>query len=73
MLRSDLFFIVENLSVKLIDILRTQKLTANFCVKYLLSDDNDFYCIGESDKDICNGDVLYYQKHLTQKDLLTKI
>ena len=42
---SDLEFIIENLSVRLTSILYTQKLTSEFCIKYILRDDEYYLFI----------------------------
>ena len=67
----DLEFIVEKFAVSLTIILYTQKLTAEFCIKYMLRDDED-YCVTDMDRYIGNETILYYQKHLTQEDLNVK-
>ena len=63
---NDLQYIVENCNVELTVILKTQYLTADFCMKYIL---NNNYCISEMDKYITEGDILYYQPHLTLEEL----
>ena len=47
-------------------LLRTQKLTAEFCIKYIL---NDEYAYTDSEESITTRLVLYYQPHLTYKEL----
>jgi hypothetical protein len=55
---------IDNLSVKYL--LNYQKLTAEFCAKYILSD----YCATcQEDTYICTGDVLHKQPHLTRSEL----
>jgi hypothetical protein len=55
---------VENLSVKYL--LNYQKLDAEFCAKYILSD----YCATcVEDTYICTGDVLLKQPHISRADL----
>ena len=65
--RYDIFALeknIYNLSMK--TILQTQYLTADFCVKYILS--NDYVsCI--EDTYICVEDVLNAQKHITLADI----
>jgi hypothetical protein len=53
-------------------LLKYQKLNAYFCVKYLL-DPNDQYaaCVEETFIDIF--DVLQYQTHILEKDLLEEL
>ena len=63
----DLEFIIENLSVRLTSILYTQKLTAEFCIKYMLRDD-EHYCLSDSDTYITVDLILKYQKHLHIKN-----
>ena len=55
---------ISNLRLKII--LKTQKLTPDFCVKYILSED---YAFWDNEMYICEGDVLSAQKHITQEDL----
>jgi hypothetical protein len=52
-------------SVKLIDILKTQKIDVTFAVRYIL---NKKYQLHEDD-DITTPIVLYYQPHITYKEL----
>jgi hypothetical protein len=54
-------------SVSLVDILKTQTLTADFCIKYILNED---FQILESDQNITIDLVLLYQPHISKKDLL---
>lgn len=54
-------------AVSLIDILKTQKLTPSFCIKYILNP--DFHLI-PSDNSITVQDVLKYQSHITFDDLV---
>lgn len=55
---------INNLSTK--TLLYTQKLTADFCVKYIL---NEQYASCVEDTYICIGDVLTAQKHITLADI----
>jgi hypothetical protein len=55
---------INNLSIK--TLLYTQKLTADFCVKYIL---NYEYSSCVEDTYICIGDVLNAQKHITLSDI----
>jgi hypothetical protein len=50
-------------------IISTQILTADYCIKYILDEKFGYITIVE-DTYICDSDVLYYQKHLTQQDLI---
>ena len=56
---------IYNLS--LFRILYTQRLTPEFCVKYILSED---YASSVEETYICDKDVLYYQSHLKQEQLM---
>ena len=49
------------------ELLNKYKLTAHFCVKYILSTDD--YAWGVEDSYYDRNDVLLYQEHLTNKDL----
>ena len=55
---------IMNLGLKVI--LYTQTLTSDFCVKYILS---ETYASCDSERYLCDGDVLCHQKHITSKDL----
>ena len=63
------FTILED-NIKELDckiVLRTQKLTADFCVRYILNIDLES---GDEDSYLLDGDyILKYQKHLTMKEL----
>jgi hypothetical protein len=50
-------------SVKLIDILKTQKLDITFIVSYILS---DLYQLHEDDMNISIDDVIKYQPHINR-------
>ena len=52
-------------AVSLLDILQTQKLTAEFCVKYILNED---FQLLEEEKNINLNTVKIYQHHLTQQE-----
>lgn len=55
---------IYNLSILII--LRTQLLTPDFCVKYILSEE---YASTNEETYICDFDVLRHQPHITQQDL----
>ena len=57
--------ILDNTSLG--NILFKYKLTADFCVKYILTTDD--YAWGVEDSYNDRYDVLFFQKHLTHKDL----
>jgi len=54
-------------SLKMMDILKTQTLDITFIVRYILS---DLYQLHESDMNISVQDVLKYQPHINEKELL---
>ena len=56
---------IDNLSISVI--LRTQILTPNFCVKYILNED---YASCVEETYICDLDIMYYQPHIKQIDLI---
>lgn len=59
----ELEYIVKYAQVSLKSILITQKLTLEFCKKYLL-DKNNKYSVKDVDNNISVGDIIYYQPHL---------
>ena len=52
------------------DILKTQKLTKEFCVKYIL---NKNYQMTEEEEKITFKDVLEFQPHIDKRELLVGI
>jgi hypothetical protein len=54
-------------SVSLIDILKTQKLTADFCVKYILNTD---FQLSDEDQTITIDIVKKYQPHIIMLDFV---
>lgn len=50
----------------LLDILKTQKLTCEFCIKYIL---NTNYQITEEEEQITLADVVKYQPHISKHQL----
>ena len=56
---------IDRLSLK--KLLVSQKLTPEFCVKYLLNPEEHGMCV--EDSYICDSDILLYQEHITQKEL----
>lgn len=61
----------ENIySLSLSDILKTQKLTADFCVKYILNDKFQFLT---EDRSITLDTVKKYQTHLSNIEILDAI
>ena len=48
-------------------LLTTQKLTPEFCVKYILNDEEHGMCV--EDSYLFDEDILKFQEHITQKDL----
>jgi hypothetical protein len=57
-------------TVSLMDILKTQILTADFCIKYILNKDFQFL---DEDQIINMETVKKYQTHLSEVDLLNSI
>jgi hypothetical protein len=57
-------------ALNLWDILKTQRLTRDFCVKYIL---NKNYQVTKEEESINFKDVLRYQKHIDKRDLLVGI
>jgi len=51
----------------LLDILKTQKLTSDFCVKYILNNNFQF---SDEDKSITLEMVKKYQPHISNKDYI---
>ena len=54
--------------VSLLDIVKSQKLSAEFCVKYILNENFHFL---EEEQSITVDTVLTYQPHITLLDLVT--
>lgn len=53
--------------VSLLDILKTQRLTSDFCVKYIL---NEEFQILDEDQNITLDTVKKYQKHITETEFI---
>ena len=67
----DLNTLKENIfAVSLWDILKTQKLTSNFCIKYIL---NNNYQLDQKDETISIHDVIKLQSHISKIELLVSI
>ena len=67
----DMQTLKENIfALSLRDILKTQKLTCEFCVKYIL---NTNYQFNKEDINIAYQEVLSSQPHITKKQLLLAI
>ena len=67
----DMQILKENIyTVRLWDILKTQILTKEFCVKYIL---NKNYQMEKEDEKISFKDVLQLQPHIDKKELLVGI
>lgn len=56
---------IDRLSLRML--LRTQKLTPEFCVKYILNSEEHGMCV--EDSYLFDEDILNCQEHITQKDL----
>jgi hypothetical protein len=54
--------------VSLLDILKTQKLTASFCIKYILNPD---FQIIDQDQNLTIDHVKQFQPHILHNDLIT--
>lgn len=54
-------------AVSLMDILKTQKLTADFCAKYILNEDFQFL---DEDQNITVHTINQYQPHILNVDLI---
>jgi hypothetical protein len=67
----DLQILKEHIyAVSLWDILKTQRLTSNFCVKYIL---NKNYQMEKNDETITINDVVNLQPHISKIELLVAI
>ena len=67
----DLQTLKEHLyAVSLRDILKSQRLTSDFCVKYLL---NPVYQMNSNDEGITVSEIMKYQRHITKGELYTGI
>lgn len=53
--------------VSLVDILKSQKLTLELCVKYILNKD---YQLSEEENKITLEHVLYFQPHISKNDII---
>lgn len=60
---TDLEFIMEHFNISLTCILTTQKLTADFCNKYILRED-ELYCQTEGDEYLTVDDIMEFQPHI---------
>lgn len=59
--------LINTFSVSLTDILKTQKLCASFCVKYIL---NERYQTSDEDKDITLNTIKMFQPHITDGEIV---
>jgi hypothetical protein len=65
----DLKTLKENIyALNLLDILKTQKLTAEFCVKYIL---NNKYQLTKEEESITIDQVFFLQPHINKEHLLS--
>ena len=55
------------MNLDLIQILHTQHLTPDFCMKYILSGE---YASSDAERYLMYADVMEHQKHITKADLL---
>lgn len=66
----DLNTLKENIyAIHLLDILKTQTITHEFALKYIL---NKNYQLTKEEEDITIKDVLFYQPHLQEDELIEK-
>ena len=62
--------IIKNIhNLNLCNILTTQKLTPEFCIKYLYLLNNNNFTKNDYDEEIYLHDILKYQSHITKKEL----
>lgn len=67
----DISVLEKNIAkLSLWNLLKTQVLTADFCAKYILDED---FASSDEDTYICFQNVLHYQKHISENDLLDAI
>jgi hypothetical protein len=59
--------LIMTFSVSLIDILKSQRLCANFCIKYIM---NERYQCFDEDKHITLNTIKLYQPHITDGELV---
>lgn len=59
--------LIMTFSVSMMTILKTQKLCASFCVKYIL---NERYHVFDEDKTITLKTIQFYQPHITDGELV---
>ena len=64
---SEMEELVKKGKISLTKLIKTQKLTMEFCRDFVL-DKDDKYCLTEMDKYITLNDILNYQKHLQRSD-----
>jgi hypothetical protein len=57
---------IDNLGLR--KLLQTQKLTPEFCAKYILNPEKYGMC--REDHYLCDDDILLYQKHISKDDLM---
>jgi len=57
---------ISNLELR--KLLQTQKLTPEFCVKYILNPEE--HGMSREDYYFCDYDILIYQKHITKEELI---
>lgn len=58
--------LIMTFSVSMLDILKTQRLCANFCIKYIM---NERYHIFDEDKTITYTTIKLYQPHIEDAEL----
>jgi len=67
----DIFVLEKNIAkLSLWNLLKTQVLTAEFCAKYILDEE---FASSDEDTYICFQNVIQYQKHISENELLDAI
>jgi hypothetical protein len=56
------------LELNIVTLMRTQKLTSDFCVKYLIFNEEFSWC--DEETYICDNTIILYQPHISQEDLI---
>jgi hypothetical protein len=64
----DLTMLKNNIyALSLVDIVKTQRLTPEFCVKYIL---NNAFQLTEEEENITIKDIMQYQTHISYEELV---
>ncbi len=62
--------LIMTFSVSMLDILKSQKLCANFCIKYIM---NERYHVLDEDKSITYKTIKLYQPHIEEGELVNAL